>query len=326
MLLRAQAADPKGESLNGMYGDSWSARIGSFYAQTLGAFSYRSPTSPWSEWIKSATSSGELTAYVAEVRRKLEQSKDTTLLLFAGGSLVMNRPDPASQYPGVDAFALGKAAIERALQLDPKSTWARQVMNKVHDQELILSLPQAVWNGPLESRHQAIQALPDGDRFRELSILAISAGDEGVRANQLRHDAAGAKTSWEQAGRYAQEALDVAPRARNHPDYGTAYFRANMVLGMAAISGGDRKSAVGYLLKAADAPATDELRYPMAGERPWPMNWQFPNTLTAALLKAGERNAVADFLDRYARICVTNRDRSLEDAALIRSGKTPAGF
>ena len=319
MLLRAQAVDPKGKSLNGMYGDSWSARMGSFYAQTI----MRSAVSPWSEWNKSVTSSGDPTAYLAEVRRKLEQSKDTTLLLIAGGSLVMNRPDPANQ-PVSDAFAVGKAAIERALQLDPKSTWARQVMNKVYDQELIVSLPEAVWNGPLESRHQAIQALPDGDRFRELSILAISAGDEGVRADVLRHDAAVAKMSWEQAGRYAREALDMVPKARNHPDYGTAWFNANMVLGMAAITGGDRKAAAGYLLKAADAPATDALRYPMTGVRPWPMNWQFPNTLMAALLKAGERDAVADFLDRYARICVTNRDRSLEDAALIRSGRTPA--
>jgi hypothetical protein len=118
----------------------------------------------------------------------------------------------------------------------------------------------------------------------------------------------------------------MAPSARNHPDYGTAWFNANMVLGMASMTGGDREAAAGYLLKAADAPATDALRYPMAGVRPWPYELKFPNTLMAALLKAGERDAVADFLDRYARICVTNRDRSLEDAALIRSGKTPAGF
>ena len=314
MLLRAQAVDPKGKSLNGMYEDPWSVRMGSFYSQTLSQYSFRLMTSPWSQWIKSATSSGDPTAYLAEVRRKLEQSRDTALLLTAAGGLVINEPGQASQHAGVDAFAVGKATIERVLQLDPKSTWARQLMNKVRDQETWASVPEAVWHGTLEQRHQAIQALPDGDRFRELSILAISAGDEGVPA----------KESWGQAERYAREALDMAPSARNHPDYGTAWFNANMVLGMASMTGGDRKAAAGYLLKAADAPATDALRYPMEGVRPWPYELKFPNTLMAALLKAGERDAVAGFLDRYARICVTNRDRSLEDAALIRSGKTPA--
>jgi hypothetical protein len=189
---------------------------------------------------------------------------------------------------------------------------------------LVASLPRAVCQGTLDSRHEAIEGLPDGDRFRELSILAIGAVDEGILTGRLRYDDPRAKASWQRAAQFALEALDLAPKARNHPDYGTSFFRANMVLGMAAITSGDPKTADAYLLKAADAPATDELRYPMAGERSWPMNWQFPTTLTTALLKAGERDAVAKFLDRYAELCVTQHETALEDAALIRSGKTPA--
>jgi len=78
-----------------------------------------------------------------------------------------------------------------------------------------------------------------------------------------------------------------------------------------------------YLLKAADAPATDALRYPIGNARPWPTIWQFPNTLAAALLQAGERDAVVAFLEKYARITVSGRGRTLVDIALIRSGKLP---
>jgi len=317
MLLRAQAADPKGDSLQGMYMDSWSSRMGSFYGTAFAMYGL-APGSQISDWIQSHVSEEAQTAYLSDVTRKLQQSTDTTLLLSAANVLVaMHRPNEPSRHPGIDAFAAGKAALERAMQLDPKSGWARQILNEVRDKELTATLPKAVLEGPLESRHQAIEALPEGDRFRELSFLAISAGPDAFGPDHLT------STAWQQAARYAREALELAPKVRNHPDYGTAFFRSNMILGMAALSAGDAKTADAYLLKAADAPATDELRYPMSGERPWPMNWQFPNALTAALLKAGERNAVADFLDRYAKLCVTRHESALEDAALIRSGKTP---
>jgi hypothetical protein len=299
MLLRAQAADPKGESLHGMYGDNWSMRLGAEYAQALSLTVVRKD-GLWNGFFPS--NGADQAAYADEVRNKLAQSQDTTLLLTAAGTLLMVAPAYDPRY--ADRFSIGKAAVERALQLDPKSTWARQFMNKVHDQELLGTLPRAVWEGTPAARYQAIESLPEGDRFRELSLFAISIGGNA-------------------AAKYAREALDLAPKVRNHPDYGTAFFRANMVLGMAALSAGDAKAAASYLLKAADAPATDELRYPMAGERPW-TNLRFPDALTTALLKAGERDAVAKFLDRYAKLCVTQHETALEDAALIRSGKTPA--
>jgi hypothetical protein len=242
--------------------------------------------------------------------------------------------------PDYDPIAFGKTLVRRALELQPDSTWARQLLNVAADQELIERLPEAVWQGSFESRHQAIQSLPAGDRFRELALLAIAQGDQAVRAelgirslpagekgpsaDAMRNDAANAKTDWRQAGKYAQEALDVAPQARNHPDYGTAFFNANMVLGMAAIKNGDAKTAAAYLLKAAEAPATDALEYPIPNARPWTMNWHFPATLASALLQAGERDAVLAFLEKYARITVADRGRTLADIAVIRGGKLPA--
>jgi beta-lactamase regulating signal transducer with metallopeptidase domain len=338
-LLRAQAADPKAETLNGM--GSWTSRLGGFYGRLL--------STPWPAppdgdpgrafSVQSRGGIDPRSAYAVEVRRKLEQSKDVSLLLWTANFLVgmmQNRPHD----PDYDPLAFGKTLVRRALELQPDSTWARQILNMAADQELTASLPRQVWQGSFESRHQAIQSLPEGDRFRELALLAIAEGDQAVRAelairslpageqglhaDVVRNDAAAVNTEWQQAAKYAQEALDLAPRARNHPDYGTAFFNANMVLGMAAVKNGDPKTAAQYLLKAADAPATDALKYPIVNSRPWPMNWHFPAALASALLQAGERDAVLAFLEKYARITVSDRGRTLGDIALIRGGKMPA--
>jgi beta-lactamase regulating signal transducer with metallopeptidase domain len=335
-LLRGQAADPKGETLEVM--GPWTLLLGRFYGELL---SSQRPVpanaNPVAAFYQAHGAIDPQSAYAVEVRRKLEQSKDVQLLLFTADSLVsmQNR----QHGPDYDPIAFGKTLIHRALEFQPDSTWARQLLNVAADQELIESLPEAVWNGPFESRHQAIQALPDGDRFRELALLAIAEGDQAVyaevairslppgeqgrHADVVRNDAANAPTNWQHAGQYAQEALDLASKARNHPDYGMAFFNANMVLGMAAIKNGDAKSAAAYLLKAADAPATDALKYPIGNARPWPTNWQFPNTLAAALLQAGERDAVVAFLEKYAHIIIPGRGRTLVDIAAIRSGKLP---
>jgi hypothetical protein len=322
MLQRIQPVDPKGESFGPFVDIGWPGRFGQFYAQVLMQYAYQGHLGPRGGLV-ATTPSAQDAAYAAEISQKLEQSKDVNMLLWAANSLVgmsYGVPHPG----GFDAFALGKTLIQRALELQPSSGWARQLLTLAADRELTASLPRNVWAGSFESRHQAIEALPAGDRFRELSLLAIAAGDEGVRADFYKHDAAAEKASWQKAAGYAREALDLAPQARSHPDYGTAFFNANMVLGTAAMQTGDRKTAIDYLMKAAEAPVTDALRYPVVNGRPWPMNWHFPNILTAALFKAGERDAVLKFLDRYSRITVEYRERCLEDSALIRQGKLPS--
>jgi hypothetical protein len=322
--LRAQALDPKGDcfAVSGapaIASQTWHYVLGGFYAQAFQVYNARSV------YAASVAPEQDKVAYLAQIARKLSQSNDVPLLLDAATPLVsMHRPHDMYNLPGIDAFAVGKAAVERAIQLDPKSTWARQIQNKVRDQELIASLPEQVWSGTFDSRHQAIEKLPEGDRFRELAILALSAGDEALLADRMRHVDAAAYALWQQAAGYANEAMTLEPLARNHPDYGTALFDINLVLGMAAMSKGDPQTAAEHLLAAAGVPATDYLRYPMAGLRPWGRtDWQQLNPLAAALLKVGERDAVAKFLDRYAGLSVTQREKSLEDAALIRSGKNP---
>ena len=97
-----------------------------------------------------------------------------------------------------------------------------------------------------------------------------------------------------------------------------------MVAGMAALVGGDRKSAVEFARRTLDAPVTEALPYPICNARPWPMNWQLPTILAACLLREGDRDVVVELLERYSRITISDRDRWLADVALIRLGKMPA--
>ena len=264
---------------------------------------------------------------LAYIAGEFSQSTDVNFLILTAEHMVsMYWPTTQGPAAGGEMFAVGKAAIERALHLDPNSIRARQLMLKIKDQELVVSLPENVWEGPLDSRRQAIQALPDGDRFRELSILAASAGDDAMRAAQTRPgmkpDPVSEKALWQQAGKYAQEALAIAPQAKDHPDFGTSLFRANMVAGMSALVAGDKASAVQFALKAMEAPPTEALRYPIVNARPW-SNWHYPDMLVARLLRDGDRDDAADIAERYSRIVVADKDRWVAVVATIRKGDTP---
>jgi tetratricopeptide (TPR) repeat protein len=101
------------------------------------------------------------------------------------------------------------------------------------------------------------------------------------------------------------------------PADGTTIFQANMVLGLAAMRKGDRKAAEIHLAKAGEAPATPELA-----------NFEQPVTyrLPSWLLKDGEREPVIQFLQRFAKTSVVDREELLASVELIRKGLKPAWF
>jgi hypothetical protein len=150
-----------------------------------------------------------------------------------------------------------------------------------------------------------------------MSILAIAAW------NQANSDYRGLHATFEDAGKLAQDALAIAPQAKSHPDYSASILRANTIAGVAALKAGDKAAAVRYLNASLDAPISDELKYPIIDARPWPNNWRSPYILLAALYKAGERGTLADYLDRYAKVSVTDHDRCQQLASQIRAGQTP---
>ena len=122
------------------------------------------------------------------------------------------------------------------------------------------------------------------------------------------------------AKRYAEDALALAPRYRDHPEYGTAIYLANMTLGTLALRDGDTKKAVLFLRNASRAPASEELAYSngIVSSHHW--------HLAADLLKLGEKEAVLEFLDRMSAISVANRYELREAATEIHGGANSASL
>jgi hypothetical protein len=257
---------------------------------------------------------------LAYIAGELKDSNDVSFLLETASPMVSMQWPAGRAPPAVaELLAIGKAAVERALKLDPNSAWAHRLMLEVRDRELMANLQDNVWQGPLGSRDRAIQALPVGERFREMSILAASAG---VSAMNTEHTHEAPEPLWQAAGKYANEALNLAPQAKDDPDYGTSFFRANMVAAMSALVRHDHATAIAFAHKAMEAPPTEALRYPIVNARPW-SNWHYPQILIAQLIREGERESSADLAGQYSRIVIADKDRWVAAAAAIREGQTP---
>lgn len=288
MLLRAAAIDPRSADLLGtLY---YEALIGSNAAMPMGV-------------VRSVSADEAKGPYATEVRKKLDASTDAQLLLDVGRRLI---DEYVPMDTGFDRRALGVQYIQQATRLQPDLRGAQHIltMDKRRQQTA----------GTLEERYQALAGMPAADRMKELAALAETGYWRGDMASYYQHDTAKAKAAWEHARKFGQEALMIAPNVQTHPNYGAAYFSANMTLGMVTMRNGDKKGAAKYLLAAAQAPPFKEMQ---SGFHP------FAERLSTALLKAGERDAVAEFLDAYARVNIPNQQRWSQAAVLIRAGKTP---
>src|SRR5262249_52829928 len=139
-------------------------------------------------------------------------------------------------------------------------------------------------------------------------------------ANDLeyqQHNAAKAKPYWANTRKYSEASLDLAKKFRSSPDYGTAIFTAHMALGLEAMHDGRRNDAAKHLLAAGEAQETEELQYPQQFTR---------YKLPAWLLKAGVREPVVRFLERFAQTNIANRQALLDAAAEIRAGQKPLWY
>lgn len=112
----------------------------------------------------------------------------------------------------------------------------------------------------------------------------------------------------------AWQLLALAAKNPQDPNAGTAVFLGNMILGYAALNRGDKWEAVRRMKAAGEAPVNEYLRYR-----------QIDMLLAAKLLDWGQREAVANFLDRCAKFSSYGR-RYSQWAAMIRRGVNPPLF
>jgi len=230
-------------------------------------------------------------AYARSVREKLAVSNDSHLLmqtaqfLMSWGLRFLFPRDKQDKPLDFDVLALARSYNDRALSLQP-------------DFQGALSLKQRM------------EAFATGERLRNSPPDQLSQSDR-LRLHRGRMEKAFWDGKMNEAESKARELLALAAQSTNDPEYGNAIFFANMSLGQVTLRRGEKRQAAGYLLAASAAPPTDSLR-----------NEDIDMTLARQLVDWGEREAVAQFLDRCARFNQRGKDLA-EWAAEIRKGINP---
>jgi hypothetical protein len=286
-LLRAQALYPD---------KPWFVRLGRLYVLTLIG----------SNAFMLSNVADAHTRYAEEIRRKLAESTDDKLLT-AAGMFLMRAQELRLDF---DPFALGKSYLERAVQVNPQTIEANAALIGLESANVRKPILESLREVPKEAKYKTVSALPEVERFQILLWLAEYASGEGDSLVVI--DPAAAKAAWERARIYAQDLLELAPKFRDHPHYGTAIFRGNVVLGMVSMRSGDKAGALKYLRQSSRSPGSKELMYSSG------IIWR---RLCGALLKSGEREPVAEFLVHLAQLSLAEKDNLLESAAAIRKGR-----
>lgn len=107
--------------------------------------------------------------------------------------------------------------------------------------------------------YEAVCSLPEAERLDALVDLADSAYMLAEHLQYTKKDERGAQASWERSKKAAQDALALAPKFRDQPNYGEVVYRASVALALHALREGDRKAAVRYMLDATNVPPSEPL-------------------------------------------------------------------
>ena len=297
LILRGMAMDPDSVALKARMppdvgGYEWPMQLSSLYAAALlGA------ESVWGTYNDLRTHVDKVNSlYAMDVRRKLEATTDAKLLARVGRFLAHRHPsskDPAVKEALEQARALGVRYLERALALDPNLQSAKTTL---------------VWIG-----------LPE--RATDADRLANRALDRYMVAEDIteyaKKDMAAGKQQRAEAKARAEEVLKLASAHPQDPAYSAAVMTAHHVLATAALRDGDRERAVHHLRESVKVPASERIQYAPS------FSWNRP---VNRLLKEGERERVAEFLEALAGLTITERDRLLKDARAIREGRMPSSY
>jgi hypothetical protein len=228
------------------------------------------------------------------VRAKLEHSTDSRMLAQTAQWLTAWGRGRDTRLP-TDTLALAESFASRAVVLDPAGRAADSIKFRVlqmKEMEKLMDLR----NLPAEQQKQ----LGDADRL----LLVRSEMDQAWSPT-------GRNPNLDLAAAKARELLELAQRVPGALHSGYAVFEGNIMLGKVALRKGHKREAARYLLAAADAPASDELRHST-------ILMNLPRTL----IDWGERDAVVQFLDRIAS--KTLGAKEFQDwAAQIRKGENP---
>ncbi|HWB86139.1 MAG TPA: M56 family metallopeptidase [Bryobacteraceae bacterium] len=281
----------------------WTMALGDHYAMAL-----LGSAEPRTEYnvIRSFSVSEAEGSYARSVRAKLDHSTDSRLLAQTAQWL-MARGRGRDAQVRTDTLALADSLASRAVALDPSSETADSIKFRVLQTKEMQRLMDLQKLPAGQQNH-----LGDADRLLltqfEMDRAWSSAGRK--RGGGDRNLLVGGPNLSLTAAK-ARELLKLAQRAPGAPHTGYAVFEGNIMLGKVALRQGHKREAARYLLAAADAPASEELRHGL-------MLMNLPRTL----IDWGERDAVAEFLERIAS--KTLRAKEFHRWAVqIRKGENP---
>src|SRR5262245_3123523 len=268
--------------------EKWSMDLGMHYAQAL-----LGSTGPLAEFnvVRSVSMKEAHGTYARSVRIKLADSNDPQTLMqtaqhLIGWGLSFLFPCDKQDKPlDFDVIALARSYNDRALLIQP-------------------DFPAAL------SLKLRLESFANGERLLNTPPEQLSQSDRMMLLRGHMEEAFW-NGKMDEAESKARELLALAARNTNDPEYGNAVFFANLSLGHVMLRRGAKRQAAGYLLAASNAPPTDHLRY-----------GNIDMTLARQLVDSGEREAVAQFLDRCGQFNYSGKNLT-EWAAEIRKGINP---
>jgi hypothetical protein len=224
--------------------------------------------------------------YAQSLRQKL--AKTTDIALLTGTSTWVTNwalNHYLFQKFDFDILALADSLNNRALEIEPTNHTALATKVRLYDVSTNLRL-----------RSQPFDKLNRTDRItvlrNSIQLWSVANKPDEVEAK-------------------ARQLLELAMQDTRDSQYADAIYAANIALGYIALQKGDKTQASQYLLAAVDAPPSDRLRIS-----------QIDMTLARQLVDWGEREAVAQFLEKCANF--NWRGKELSDwAANIRKGINP---
>lgn len=238
-------------------------------------------------------------AYVAEVKARLDASRDAPLLAAVAQGLVLGAGADDS------LTRLAHAYLDRAVAIDPDHPHVGYV--RANMERSRLGGPDVVLQvGAPSSEPDAADRKPRLACDAELRYRTA----RGARERKMLTE----------ARTLAEQALDAASALPQDALACDPVFRANLVLALVRWREGDRQATLRYLSEASRAPAAA-----FAGLRRFPVDIEAK--LTNSLLKHGERETVAAYLEQASKARTPgDRARMLEEARAIRDGRMPARY
>ena len=302
ILLQRRAEDPTGP---------WSARLGRFYAASI--VGHHVPITDEGPLIE-VTGLDPDGVFAAHARNRMAESTDP-VLLTAAAEYLLHAPRYGASFSA--DHVLAKDCLERAARLGPVSMRTRALLAATVSSER----GWAAWHrtrdvAPVD-QYAVLAALPAAERFEAMAQAAVDSlvsVRDAARTND-RHMAGYIEVKADNAGRFAQEVLALAPRFEDRPDAGLFVYQAHMTLASLAMRDGDVGLAAESLRNAALAPSAEGLAYGRQVAA-----WG----VLIELAEAGEHDTVVDFLEAMATRSVVDRDLLLAAAEDVRNGQSPA--